>query len=158
MPQLVAVSGLKPAQLPSQPPPARIESSTAPEPPLCEIPPRRWALAMVAPFGSVNVPVPVHAFPLPGVPFPVKEVISFQAPEPSGGRPVAQLASMSPCCCAKLPRFWPAMATLASGDNSPNTGARNDVPHVPLMVKSSTGAQLNATFGLEVPFTSLYWS
>ena len=50
------------------------------------------------------------------------------------------------------------MATLESGENSPNTGARNDVPHVPRMVRSSIGAQLNATFGLLVPPTSLYWS
>src|SRR6185436_3878369 len=158
MPQLVAVSGFKPAQLPSQPPSARIESSTAPEPPLCEIPPMRCGFAMVAPFGSTNVPTPGQALPEPGVPSPVKDVINFHAPEPSGGRPVAQLASISPCCWAKLPRFWPAMATLASGDNSPNTGARNDVPHVPRTVRSSIGAQLNATFGLEVPPTSLYWS
>ncbi len=50
------------------------------------------------------------------------------------------------------------MATLASGEISPNTGARNEVPQVPRMVKESIGAQLNATFGLLVPFTSLYWS
>ena len=52
--------------------------------------------------------------------------------------------------------FWPAIATFESGDSSPNTGAPNEVPHVPRMVTSLIGAQLNATFGLEVPRTSLY--
>ena len=47
--------------------------------------------------------------------------------------------------------LWPVIATLASGEISPNTGARNELPQVPRMVKSSIGDQLKATFGLLVP-------
>src|SRR5262245_39464876 len=147
MPQLVASSGTSPFQLPSQPPPARI-GSEPPEPPFIDMPP-----------GVINEATQVAA--LPGMPLPV-ELCTFQAPEPTGGKlpGVSGLhpAVIDPVWAAKFPRFWPAIATLESGDNSPNTGARNDVPQVPRMVRSSIGAQLNATFGLLVPLTSVYWS
>src|SRR5262245_60427549 len=99
-----------------------------------------------------------HAVALPGMPLPM-ELATFQAPEPTGGKfAVVQPAWIVAVVCANWPRFWPAMATLASGEISPNTGARNDVPQAPLMVRSSMGDQLKATLGLEVPKTSLYWS
>src|SRR5258707_5236856 len=63
--------------------------------------------------------------------------------------------------CAKIAgMFQPWTLLLARGDVSPKLGARNDVPHVPRMVRpaSSEMFQLTATFGLLVPATSLYWS
>src|SRR5262245_54284661 len=143
MPQLVASSGVNPDQLPSHPPCARI-GSDPPDPPFMEMPPGRVSEA-------------TQTLELPGMPLPA-ELCTFHAPEPTGGRllPTVQLVLISAVWAANWPRFWPAMATLASGDNSPNTGARNEVPQVPRTVRSSIGPQLNATFGLLVPFTSLY--
>src|ERR1043166_3440756 len=62
--------------------------------------------------------------------------------------------------CANNAVFHPAMAFFTRPDSSANVGARNDCPHAPLIVKpiSSDTVQLNATFGLLVPPTSLYWS
>jgi hypothetical protein len=42
-------------------------------------------------------------------------------------------------------------------ENSPKFGARNDCPQPPRMVRASIGFQLNASFALLVPPTSLYW-
>src|SRR6185436_16333625 len=93
-----------------------------------------------------------HAVALPGMPFP-KELATFQPPDPTGGRftPAVQPVTISPVARARLPRFAPFMMTLASGEISPNTGARNELPQAPLIVRSSNGAQLKAIFGLLVP-------
>src|SRR5262245_50814978 len=103
---------------------------------------------------------------LPGVPFPPgpKELISFHAPEPTGGSsPLGpQPATMGSGDTARgglVPiKFCPLIATLASAEISPGPGARNELPQVPRIVKSLIGDQLKATFGLLVPLTSLYWS
>ncbi len=104
------------------PPPVLI-ASAPPEPPFIEIPP-----------GSDNEET--QAVALPGVPSPA-ELWTFQAPDPTGGSvcPTVQLVRIGAVWAARVPTFWPAIATLASGESSPNTGARNDVPHVPRMVK-----------------------
>src|SRR6266567_219635 len=52
-----------------------------------------------------------------------------------------------------MPRFARSVGTIMA-----KLGARNDVPHEPLKVRSSIGLQLNASLGLLVPPTSLYWS
>ena len=87
--------------------------------------------------------------------FPVG--LTFQAPEPTAG-----LVPVVIDCVAQLGsvEFTQVMLVLVSGDNSPKLGARNDVPHEPLIVKprSVIGVQLNATLGLLVPSKSLYWS
>src|SRR5688500_9462297 len=145
MPQLVANSGVSPVQVPSHPPPVRI-ASAPPEPPFMDIP-------------GVKLSAELQVAALPGEPLP-PELWIFHAPEPSGGNSppdTKQLALIGAVAGAKPPRFQPAIATLESGESSPNTGARKEVPHVPRMVRSSIGAQLNATFGLLVPCTSLYW-
>src|SRR6185503_19865133 len=133
MPQLVDNSGVNPVQ--PRNPPARI-GREPPSPPFMEMP------------AGVNIEVTFaagQAVTLPGIPLPT-ELATFQAPDPTGGKltPAVQPAVIGAVVCAKLPRFWPAIATLASGEISPNTGARNDVPHAPLMVRSSTGDQLKA--------------
>src|SRR5688500_11721488 len=143
MPQLVANSGVKRVQLPSHPPPTRM-TSAPPEPPFIEMP-----------CGKLSAAVQVAA--LPGSPVPA-ELWIFHAPEPSGGSSppdIGQLALIGAVAGARPPRFQPAIATLERGESSPKTGARNDVPQVPRIVKSSIGAQLNATLGLLVPCTSL---
>ncbi len=97
-----------------------------------------------------------QAVALPGMPLPA-ELCTFQAPDPTDGsvdptvQPVLSCASPD----ASSPRFQPLIPTM-SGESSPSPGARNEVPHVPLMVRSSIGAQLNATLGLLVPPKSLY--
>src|SRR5262245_43340457 len=84
-PQLVASSGTRPLQLPSQPPPSRI-GSEPPEPPFMDMPGSCRPLGSMKPLGSVNGLVGRHWVVLPGVPLPPgpMELISFQAPEPTG--------------------------------------------------------------------------
>src|SRR6266446_9269658 len=105
---------------------------------------------MEIPGGVRNVePTAGQPVALPGVPLPPgpTELMTFQAPDPAGGKvalPGTQPATISVVVCARVPRFWPAMATLASGEISPNTGARKELPQVPLTVKpmlSLKGAQ-----------------
>src|SRR6266446_3357677 len=149
MPQLVDSSGVK--WLQAWKPPARI-GAAPPEPPRKEMPPGLFTEA------ATLQPVALLGIPLPPMPL---ELWIFQAPESFGGKgPLGteQPVSIAAVVAPNWPRFWPAIATLASGEISPNTGARNELPHAPRMVKSSNGAQLNATLGLLVPATSLYWS
>src|SRR5689334_20350221 len=54
------------------------------------------------------------------------------------------------------PKAFHAALTIA--EFSPKFGARKEVPHPPLMVKSSIGDQLKPIFELLVPPKSLYWS
>jgi len=56
----------------------------------------------------------------------------------------------------KMPLSMPVCTSGSSPICVPIAGPYS--PHVPRTVRSSIGAQLNATFGLEVPPTSLYWS
>src|SRR5262245_40359193 len=115
---------------------------------------------MTNPFGSViDAPAVGQVLLLPMAPLPY-ELITLYAPEPTGGRLPAAQPPMGWLSVARpiADIFRPVIATLASGEISPNTGARKELPHVPRMVKSSIGAQLNDTFGLLVPPTSLYWS
>src|SRR5690349_17891615 len=101
MPQLVASSGVLPFQLPSQPPPSRI-GAEPPEPPFIEMPgSARISETLKLPKASEPVG---HAVALPGVPFPPgpKELISFHAPEPTGGKPLEQPAPM-PCVVSDKP-------------------------------------------------------
>src|SRR6185503_5328312 len=137
MPQFVANSGVRLVQ--PLKPPARM-TAAPPEPPFMEMP------------AGCKIEVTLaagHAVALPGMPLPV-ELATFHAPDPTGGKlaPAVQPAAMIAVCAAKAPRFWPAIATLDNGESSPNTGARNDVPQVPRIVRSSIGAQLKAIFGL----------
>src|SRR5262245_23188668 len=117
MPQLVAFSGCNPFQLPSHPPPWRMPAAP-PEPPFIEMPP-----------GVLDAP-PAQTVALPGGPSPC-DLKNFHAPEPTGGRgaPAAQLEVTAVVAGARLSgKFQPAIAMLESGESSPNTGARNDVP------------------------------
>src|SRR6266850_1629580 len=80
-----------------------------------------------------------------------------------GGKapPAVQPAVMGAVVTPRVPTLNPWIMTFAYGETSPNVGARNDVPHAPLIVRptvSLNGAQLNAILGLLVPWTSLYWS
>src|SRR4029453_9217084 len=86
IPQLVASSGTNPLQLPSQPPPTRI-GADPPEPPFIEMPGSCCALGIVAP-GSTSGAAAGQADALPGGPSPPGpiELISFHAPDPTGGR------------------------------------------------------------------------
>src|SRR6187551_2176579 len=99
------------------------------------------------PLGSVPVLLVGHTAVLPGVPLPY-ELNTFHAPDPSGGKlplaqpPIGWVSVARP----RLAIFRPVMATLASGEISPNTGARNELPQVPRIVRASIGAQMNATF------------
>src|SRR6266850_4274793 len=144
MPQLVDSSGVK--WLQPWKPPARI-GAAPPEPPRKEMPPGVFSVL-------------AQTLALPGMPLPA-ELWTFQAPDPTGGKApplTGQPVSIRAVVAPRAPRFWALIATLASGEISPNTGARKELPQAPRMVRSSIGAQLNATLGLLVPLTSLYWS
>src|SRR5512145_1060921 len=84
MPQLVAPSG--PKSGPPLKPPART-GAAAPTPPRMLMPGGRLMSGTTAPLGSVNEPVAGQVAALPGVPLPPgpRELISFHAPEPTGG-------------------------------------------------------------------------
>src|SRR5215469_14277521 len=84
---------------------------------------------------------------------------SFAEPEPATGCPPTHgmvMRLLLEKMAAGNPK--PFHAELESNEFSPKFGARNEVPHPPLNVRSSTGDQLKPIFELLVPPKSLYWS
>ena len=77
---------------------------------------------------------------------------------PDGESAAAPQVTVRVCGSGKSGVFCAEMTVFTCLDCSAKLGARNDVPHEPLIVRSSMGIQLNATLGLLVPPTSLYWS
>src|SRR5262245_10312572 len=104
-------------------------------------------------------PPPLSERPAGCEPQPKPAANNFAPPELGVGRLLVQVTWI----CALLTKMLfgspqPFQPTLEIGEFSPKFGARNELPQPPRMVRSSIGAQLNPTFGLLVPPTSLYWS
>src|SRR5258707_1038948 len=98
---------------------------------------------------TAALPPPLSESPAGLEPQAKPAALSFAAPEPAGACvPVPQSILMVALFWKTVSSAQPFQATLEIGENSPKFGARNDVPHAPLMVRASIGAQLNAILGL----------